>query len=712
MHSLVQVALEKTMGYRGAKTALAVCVSFIIMIDTGQAQETTTPTAPDGASTLDVIIVTARRREETAQKIPVSVTALDGDALTTGRTNTLEDLAELTPNVVFNPQSGPITIRGVGSLGIDGGLDRQLGVGLFIDEVYIRRPQGFPVFLDDLERAEIVRGSQSTLYGENTIGGAINLISRRPKDSLGGDFEVSTGSLDYFRFRGGVDLPISKEYLRTRSFITYTRRDGYIDNDVTGNDEADVESLGGRFVAEGDLGPNTDYLFTADFERGDDDGGIPFVPVAIALDRRSVLDFPPDNSLKRGGASLRINHSFGQVDVTSITAYRGYDYEQILDGDFSSMSFLAQAQEERQRQITQEIRFSGTATDWLSWRAGGFFLNEDFDGSQFFDFAIFSLDQLSRNRLDQTSRTLAAYGEIALTPIEKFEFTAGLRYTREKRDGVATVSSPSGNFFFGPAASVQADVTFDEFLPEFSLSYEVLDTTIAYARIARGFKAGGISQFIDIGDTANVYEPETSWSYEVGTKTSALDGKINLNLAAFAIDWQNQQARISVGPVIRVIRNAAKSSSYGFEAELAAKATDALLLNLSYGFVDASYDDFVVDFLSLDFSDADQPYAPNHSVGAGFVWQRSLVNDLDGFASGSYSYRSSYTFDPEGAFEQPQTHIVDAELGIGMAHWSLSVWGKNLADEAFLKGYFRSSGVDFGAAAEGRTWGISLKVRS
>ncbi|MEM6537355.1 MAG: TonB-dependent receptor [Pseudomonadota bacterium] len=661
--------------------------------------------------TADTIIVTARRREEALKDVPLSVTVTPGDQLTTGRTNSLEDLAEATPNVVFNPQAGPITIRGVGSLGIDGGLERQLGVGIFLDEVYIRRPNSFPIFLDDLERAEIVRGSQSTLYGENTIGGAINLISRKPGDEFGGDLELSLGSLDYVRVRGGVDIPLG-EKLKTRGFITYTKRDGYIENSTTGVDQGTIDNLGGRFIAALDLGADTEATLILDYDRTDDDAGIPFSAIDLAFAGQSVNDFPSIREVERGGATLRIEHNFGEIELLSISGYRAYDYLAQLDGDFSAGAFLFQEQEEDQSQFSQELRLSSDTGEAFSWRLGTYYLHEDFEGSQAFDFLGLPAGTESRNFLDQTADVFAVYGEALYQFTDRLEATAGLRYTRETRDGRAEITSASGSFFFGPEAVVSDKETFDEFLPEFSLSYRASPSTILYGRVARGFKAGGVSQFIDVNDTANVFEPETSWSYEIGSKSSTLDDRLQLNFALFYIDWKNQQARISITPTIRVVRNAAESSSYGGEAELIYRPTDALQFNLGYGYLEAEYDSFEVPFLGQDFSGIDQQYAPHHSLSAGYKWEQGIGADLTVFSSAAYNYRSSYRFDPAASFRQPETHILDAEIGIAYGNVALSVWGKNLVDEAFLKGFFDfGPGGLLGVAAEDRTWGATLKAR-
>ncbi|MEM0909607.1 MAG: TonB-dependent receptor [Pseudomonadota bacterium] len=692
------------------------CTFSILMISaftvnpilSGYAHADTTVSEID--ESIEVIEVTARRKKESLLEIPLSVSVFDGDSIGTGQFNSLEDLAEATPNVVFNPQAGPITIRGVGSLGINGGLERQMGVGILLDEVYIRRPISFPIFLDDLERAEIIRGSQSALYGENTVGGAINLLARKPGDTRGSDIELSVGNLDYRRVRAGIDVPLA-DNVNTRTFLTYTKRDGYIQNKTQGVSQGTIDNIGGRFIAESQLSSATDFLIIADYDRTDDDAGLPFVPIDLAFDGRSENDFPSQREIDRGGIMARIDHDFGELVLTSITAYREYDYLALLDGDFTSSAFLFQGQEEDQNQFSQEFRLTSETGQSPSWRLGAYYLHEDFEGAQSFDFLGLAPGTESRNTLEQTADVSAVYGELSWQVNASIEATFGLRYTREKRDGNAAITSGSGNFFLGSAASVDGSETFDDVLPEASIAYQTSDSTTLYARIAKGFKAGGISQFVDENDTANVFKPEKSWTYEVGAKSLFASGKIGLNVAAFAIDWTDQQVRISITPTVRVIRNAASSSSKGAEVEVFYKPTENLRLNLGYGYLDAEYDEFKVPFINADFSGIEQQYAPQNSVSAGFAFDREIDNELRVFASGSWSHRSSYRFEPASDFRQPTTNIIDIELGIKYLDYAFSLWGKNITDEAFLKGFvdFGPNGF-FGVPAEDTTWGASVRA--
>ncbi|MBV1934714.1 MAG: TonB-dependent receptor [Parvibaculaceae bacterium] len=667
---------------------------------------------------LEKITISVRKRDETVQETPASVTVKEANDLGNGRINTLEDFAKASPNTIFNPQSGPVTIRGIGSVGVDGGLDRQLGVGIFVDEVYVGRVAGIPKYLDDLERIEVVRGSQSTLYGKNSIAGAINLVAKEPGDELAVSAGVSFGDLSYRRFTAAIDAPLADGDILTRSFLTYTKRDGYIANSTNNFDEADVDSIGGRFSAIGYLGNATAVKLTLDYEKNEDDGGIPYVPVAQALQYKSNLDFEPYAESWRGGATLKVEHDTGSADFTSISAFRAYHQDVALDGDFSSSPFLGQAEFSDQWQMSQELRLASSEAEGapeqgeLRWMIGGFFMHEDYEGAQQYDYAALSRSLWSSNYLEQTTDTYSVFGELGYYMTAQLELTGGLRYTYETKEGEASVTSPSGNFFFGAASVVSASPSFQNVSPEVSFAYQATPDVMTYGKVGMGFKAGGVSQFVDTGNTANEYDPETSINYELGAKTAWFDDTVNFNVAVFYVDWRDQQARVNIDPLLptlRAIRNAASSHSYGLEIEGSALLSQSLSATAAYGYQEAEYDDFKDAIAGVDYSGNDLPNAPKHSFSAGLKWNEDLSDNLQAFASSNYSFRSSYALDSEGAYRQAPTHIVDATVGLEWESWEASVWVKNLTDERYLKGYFRNSGMDFGIAAEKRTIGVSLK---
>ncbi|PWR19985.1 TonB-dependent receptor [Zavarzinia compransoris] len=662
------------------------------------------------AITLETVTVTARRREEAAQEAPVAVTVITADAIGRGAVDDLEDAAFGSLNTVFSPQGGPLTIRGIGSLGISGGVDRQPAVGVFLDDVYIARPFGYPAFLDDAARIEVVRGSQSTLYGKNTIGGAVNLILREPGDP-GIELEGSLGTGPAGRVKATVDAPLEGSNFEVRASLSWTGGDGFIDNRADGETVSDTGAFAGRAVLAGPLGLATDLKVSVDYTSIRDDGGLWYAPLGLAFDHATEQDYPAANSRDIGGLAIRLDHAFEGMALTAVSALRGHEMDAVLDGDFTAFPVLAQAQTEWQRQISQEIRLASTGAGRLRWLGGLYYMHEMFDGDQFYELASVPRALWSRTTYDQTTDTYAVFGELGYRIVPAIELVGGLRYTHEEKSAVAETSTPSGTFMFGTPGKAVDDAAFDDVSPELALNWRFAPGDVAYAKVSRGYKSGGISPFIDVNGQPNRYDPEVTVTYEVGAKTTWWGDRLTLNAALFHIDWQDQQAVVYTSPVTRVIRNAAAATSQGFEIEGAVQLGAGLGLSAGYGWLDATYDDFRDAILGADHAGNRLPYAPRHSVSAGAHFGREIGGGL--FLSGAvdYAFRSSYAFSADNAYLQGETHIVGARLGLEGERWAATVWGRNLTDESYLSQYFSMGGTDYGVAAEGRTLGVTLKVR-
>jgi iron complex outermembrane receptor protein len=665
---------------------------------------------PENASTettvLKPIIVTARRREEKIQDAPVAITAIPAEEITKGQVTTLEDAAFRSPNVLFNGQGGPLSIRGVTSLGISGGVDRQPAVGLFLDDVFLARPLGYPVLLEDLERLEIVRGSQATLYGKNTIGGAINLISKEPGDVASGELSTTIGTDMDRRVKAAYETPLGDSGFAVRGVASWSGANGYINN--LGSDVSDTDNFNGRLVVTGEIGDGTRLKVIADYTRDRSDGGLWYAPVGDAFDFRSSQDFKPENSVDSGGLSVHLDHSFETFDLTSITAYRGHDMSQYLDGDFTASPDYGQAQVEEQRQFSQDIRFSSNGDGPWRWNGGLFYMHEKFDGTQYFDLASVDRDLWSRDVFEQSSDTWSAFGEAGYFVTPELELAAGARYTYERKSTSSEISTPSGTFMFGTPGRAEGDVSFSNISPEVSATYHFSEGNIVFAKISRGFKSGGISPYIEDDGSANAYDPETTTSYEIGTKATSDDGRFTLAASLFYIDWKDQQAVIYTSPFTRVYRNAAAATSKGIEIEGTAQLTDELGFRAGYGYTHAVYNDFVDDVLGQDYSGNDMPFAPRHSFNVGLRWESELENEVKLTAGLDYTFRSSYASTSNNAYRQEATHLVDAFVGIEKNGLSATLWAKNIGDEHYLKNYYSYSGTDIGVAAPGRTVGLTL----
>lgn len=660
------------------------------------------------ATVLEQITVTARRREETIQNAPVAVTAVTAAGLGKGQTDNVEDAAFKAPNVLFNGQGGPVSIRGVTSLGISGGVDRQPAVGMFLDDVYIARPMGYPFILADLERVEVVRGSQATLYGKNTIGGAINLISREPGEIASGQISATIGTNLESRFEAAFETPLEGTGWAIRGAGAWSGNRGYITNLPTGSDVSDTDLFSGRLVATGEVGDGTQVKIIGDFTRDRGDGGLWYAPLPLAFDHEAIHDFEPENSVDSGGLSVRIDHDFDAVRLTSITAIRGHKMDSYLDGDFTATPYIGQAQTETQRQFSQELRLSSIDEGPFRWSGGLYYMHERFNGTQYFDMASYPRNAWSRDVFEQSADTVSFFAEAGYFLTPEWEVSAGGRYTYDHKSTTSEISSPSGSFMFGYPGRAEDDVSFSNFSPEAALTYHISEGNLVYAKIRRGYKSGGISPYIEADGSANSYDPETTTSYELGAKATSADGRFTLAASLFYIDWRDQQAVIYTTPFTRVYRNAAAATSKGFEIEGTAQLTGEIGLRAGYGYTHAVYDDFVDGVMNTVYSGNDLPFAPRHSLSAGLRYEHELANGALLRAGLDYTFRSSYAFTANNSYRQEPTHLLDAHIGFEKDGWKATLWAKNLTDERYLKNYFSYSGTDMGVAAAGRTVGITL----
>lgn len=665
--------------------------------------------------TLPPVVVEARRRVEDAQDAAVAVTVIGKEDIGLGQVDTLEDSAFKSPNTLYSDQGGPLSIRGVGSLGLAAGVDRQPAVGVFLDDVFIARPFGYPKHLNDIKRVEVVRGSQSTLYGKNTIGGAVNLVTNDPGKSWGTEAKgVISADREFdeptVRLSTAFDAPFSRDGtgsdLGLRGYISWTKSGGYIENS-DGNTVGDTNALGTKLTLQGSSGDDTDLRISLDYSRDRDDGGLWYTPVEDALDFKANHDYDPDNRLDIAGISARLDHDFGPVTMTSITALRGHEMETILDGDLSSASNWVQAQTESQRQVSQEIRLS-RETDQFDLRGGLFYMHEWFEGDQFYDQVSVAKENWSRTDFDQDTDTVSAFAELTYNISPKWEAIGGLRYTYERKSATAETSSPSGTNFMGSPYRVADTMSFHNVSPEVSVVYHINDENLSYAKVSRGFKSGGISPFVDKGNQPNSYDPETTTTFELGAKTSWLDDRLRMNGAVFYTDWSDQQAETYITSTTRILTNAAQATSAGGELEAAYRMTENLSLNANYGFLHTEYEEFFDSVLGRNYSGNPLPFAPEHSAGLGVRYLIPLDGSIDMMTGMDYSYRSSYSFNAKNEYRQDATHLLDARVGLEGHGWSATLWAKNITDERYLKQYFAFNGTDMGVAAEGRTIGLTL----
>lgn len=385
----------------------------MLLTGASAAAQSTTPQTPPAAETLEMqeIVVTARRREERLQDVPISITAFTADAIERHNMTNLSHVQNFTPNITFtaaapvggSTASASVFIRGIGQN--DFAITTDPGVGIYLDGVYIARSVGGVLDLVDLERLEVLRGPQGTLFGRNTIGGAINVTTARPTRDFGGWGEVTYGEFDRVMTRGSLNLPVS-DTLRTRLSASYKRADGYGTRPLAGDEMGNENSLSGRFVAEWTPTDRLTALFSADGTRQREKGGVVsltgledapnLIPLYnavvlgpqfnVVFDDKFVTDDPfvslgtgPNvNNVDIWGVSANLSYDLGAMQLKSITAYRELDTTFGRDADGSPYAVGQSQQTITQNQFSQEIQLAGTGVDdRLNWLVGGYYFKEN-----------------------------------------------------------------------------------------------------------------------------------------------------------------------------------------------------------------------------------------------------------------------------------------------------------------------------------------------
>jgi iron complex outermembrane receptor protein len=684
---------------------------------------------------LEQIVVTARKREESLQDTPVAVSAFGAEELELRTINTVAEVGRFAPNMQFDGDasesggggSNQIAIRGVGQT--DYVITVEPGVGMYLDGVYIGKSVGSLIDNVDLERVEVLRGPQGTLFGKNTIGGAVVVTSKRPSDEFEFSAEIGGGRYDRLDFKTVLSGPLS-DRLRVRATAASQNRDGYVDRIVTGETEGSKEALFGRVVAELDVAEN--FLATASFDvtrtneeqsgrvllRADENGFFAFLhntfdfpacdPVVAdparftnpsCYNSQWVTDLDDLENTSRGpnksdtavfGGSLTLAWDLGPISLKSITAYRSADVEIAQDlAPNPIVYFDWVGQDIEVESISQEVQLGGTAfNDRLTYLLGFFWLNEE--GNQGFPVRFDPFSLYSGGSIDNTSIAGFAQGTYDIT--DRLSLTFGGRFTHEEirfrpeqfineiRNPVITAIIPTVVPGTPILPRVWVESTDNDFSPAATLSYRFTDDLLGYFTYSQGFKAGGFTMrafppvipgvttpITDPEEIIPAFGPEEVEQFEIGAKSEWLDRRMRLNVAGFVTNYDALQllALTGIGGLVPVIFNAGDARIWGIEAEAELIATDWLRLNGSLGWMDHEYLEVDPNTAGVT-EDNDLVNAPEWTASLGAT--ADLMNNELGqvYLRADWSYKGSQFKDPSN---EPIIHQDDYSLVSASLNW-------------------------------------------
>ena len=653
-----------------AAAATSACL-FVLPVAAQQATPSRTSVGASTEGTLSEVLVTARRREENIQEVPAAISAITGDHLDSSYTVNTNALSQLVPSLYYNsanPRNTAYTIRGLGSntLSISAANDGiEPGVGFYVDQVYHGRPATAAFDFTDIERVEVLRGPQGTLFGKNTADGAIHILSREPTFETEGNAEVSLGDNGFKQAKGAISSGLIGDKLAGRIAGQITQRDGVIQNVRTGQDENNIDNYAVRaqllFVPSESL----KLRLIADQTNLDSDcctqnylrvgtslrsasrqypalaAGLGYAPPSTNVyDRLTDIDAPLHIDTQDGGVSLITDWNLGANTLTSVTAWRYWSWNVANDRDYTGIPIqLVQRIPSRQDQYSEEIRLASNGDDRFRYVGGLYFFRQKISGTPISIYgpqaAYWLLSQanftvpIPRNLLDGYGQTgtsdfdmksYAAFGEVNYDVTDKLTATLGLRYTYEDKDGAYATQVFGGANLTGLPAATAAELNrakLSIFRPQSytasdsggsvsgrtNVAYKLTDNLFTYASYAQGYKSGGLNMSGLPLDAANnpalataVIKDEKNRTIELGFKSTLLEGRATLNLAAYHTVVEDYQANIVSSSETAAIRsypaNVPEVRVQGFEGDFAALLFRGFTLRASFAYGDGKNTDY------------------------------------------------------------------------------------------------------------------------
>lgn len=700
------------------------------------------------------VIVTAQRREENLLDVPLSVSAFSGDLLAELGVQTLDEVAKISPNVTLEVSRGTNNtlsafIRGVGQQDPVPGFEA--GVGIYVDDVYLNRPQGAVLEVYDIERIEVLRGPQGTLYGRNTIGGAVKYVTKGLADEPTFKARGAYGSYNQADIVASGSMPLS-DTVRVGGGLAYFTRDGFGENLTTGDENYNKDVAAYRLSAEWDVTPRFQLRVAGDYMNDESsarqghrlipDRFPPFTyPVLDEVyDTRAGLDAVEQNVEVKGGSLVAEYEINDRISVKNILAYREDESSSPIDFDSLPEADVDVPAVNFNDQLSNEFQIN-YAGDRLNGIVGAYYL--DANASTVFDVilattgALISAPGLNAQTIgDVSTETWSVFGDFTFDLNDQLSIAVGGRYTEDERHSIVLRRTLVGGLSpelggtgipIATTSNFDGNATFDDFSPRVSLTYKPVPDQTLYATYAQGFKGGsfdprgqtsaapdldqnGIRSPEEIFDFMQ-FDPEEVDSYEIGWKSNMLAGRVQSSLAGFYMDYKDIQVPGSVGidtnadgindTFTGVTTNAGAATLWGVELETTAvlaeevfNDSDLFTTGLSIGYIDAQYDEFI-DAFGNDV--ADQRVFQNTPEWTGSLRLtydtpfNILLKEGRLTINQLTSYRGdSSQFEVRSPLDQEAYALYDLSLRWQEegSPWGFSLTGKNLTDERYkVAGY-------------------------
>ena len=698
--------------------------------DNGKAQDADSSTS--GAQIGDIVI-TAQRRGESSQKVPISVSAVDMGGLTKSGITETAGLQSLVPGLTFSRtiNAGLPRLRGIGTNNPAPG--DESAIAIYVDDVYRPASAGNITGFNNVERIEVLKGPQGTLFGRNASGGVINIITRTPSTKPSLDAKVGYGNFDTITasgyatggLGGNVALDIAGDYRHQGS--------GWGKNLTTGADTFKTNYWGVRSKLLFDFN-TTQITLSADYNtfKTDVGAGVRAYPGATLVDGQSApanffdlkQNFPSYGDSEQYGFSGKIKQDLGFANLISITAWRKVNNIVRYDQDGTANNIIAFAGGTSDRSLSQELQLQSSGSGKFTWILGGFYF---FDESKYAPLQVTGLG-IAPNVLRSSFNSskvfsISGFGQGTYEILKDTKITLGLRYTQDIRSINNISNTTAANGTITTVGPVRDRTRFPKMTYRASIDHQFTPTVLGYASISRGFKSGVYDL---VSGAARPVNPEIVDAYEIGFKSDLFDRRVRFNMSAYLNDINNLQTTQFVTGLGQVLLNAGRARTKGLEVELEVAASADFRLRANAAYLDAKYVSYTgAPFfapkgppsggnttLPASLSDAtgnDIPRSPGFTFNVGGDY--TIRSDAGDFVLDANLFHSShYYWDPQNRLQQPAYTLVNGSISwtAPSKAFDVRLWVSNLTNEKYYSNASFSGLGDFVSPAEPRTFGITL----
>ncbi len=733
---------------RAVRLILAVTLATSLGLIAPAARSQTAETSMSSTGLLDQlqeVVVTAQRRPERLQDVPIAITAFDQDQLREIGVRRLDDLEYVTPGLNLNwspsPETAWMNIRGIQEVSTVSSGD--LSVGFYLDDVYYPTRAQTTMDLDDIERVEVLRGPQGTLFGRNTIGGAINITSNQPTDTPEADVMLGYGNYNREQLRAVVNGPIVPGELSGRLNVEYFKQDGWLTDSLTGQRDENLGNFSTRGQLRWQPSPGAVITFAADFSQllhQDaeqfqvlvDNGPLRFLaPASLNIYDRSVATGPVPESDRSLGGSIRGFFDLGSVNLTSVSAYRKSDFANPDNVCSCNLSWLMSTDTEHESNWSQEFRLSSHAGSRFDWMTGLYFYHQDLSYSSLVSIGsdlanlVGIAPGYSNSLPDTATSSMSVFGHTHWQITDKLALTLGGRVNYDKKDFRTYQISTTP--VLPPVPLTFSNESWTEFTPLGTLSYTPNRNFMIYGTASRGYKSGALNDTVTTSGIIPI-KPEFLTNYEIGMKSTSLENRLIVNLAVYDMEWRDIQVSEFVpvnGLPTLVVQNIDKAHSRGAELEITGLITPWWELSANN-----SYDDARFGSESAVF-DAGQRFlrTPLDRFNIASQFSFALSSDLKTRFRLNYAHQTETQLDfrtntccnftANDLVYQGPYGLIDARLTLAEAsdRWSVSLWGKNIGNTAYrmdasnaLKSFVVGK-RDFVRLGDPRMFGIEVRYQ-